>query len=324
MSDIGETGGGIAAAGSVKRRRTIADLPPAPEKAESGSGLSAGALKMLRILAITVTAVGAGWATGTLMGGASAQSATSDDVVRQALAERLPRTKVDSVSCGRLPGLCEVNAGNLLFYTDAKGRYLVVGRVYDMETRSDLTASRLLELRPDLLLAGAAGSESAGGARKGGQQRSNVEPTSRVDLSALPSKGAIHWGPKTGEKVVLFSDFRCGYCQKLAAELRGMNVRVEERPISVLGSRKLSEAVYCAKDQLKAHDLAYAGSEAAVEQRQDCSPSDLDGNEAFARRNGFNGTPVLVRADGTVLVGYKPASELSAWIKASAGRVARG
>ena len=31
-------------------------------------------------------------------------------------------------------GLCEVTAGSNLFYVDRTGRYLVIGRVYDMES----------------------------------------------------------------------------------------------------------------------------------------------------------------------------------------------
>jgi hypothetical protein len=36
-------------------------------------------------------------------------------------------------------------------------KYLVIGRVYDMEARQDLTAARLLALNPDLLAAGQRG-----------------------------------------------------------------------------------------------------------------------------------------------------------------------
>lgn len=300
-----------------KRKRTIADLPSRRPPKKTEAGFAFGAF-LGAVGAIVVATLVYG-----LPGRASAKP-QSDEGVRKALEARLPRTKVDHVNCASVPGLCEIAAGNLLFYTDIKGRYLIVGRVYDMETRSDVTAARLLELKPEMLLAGAAGSDSVGGARNGGAGRAKPEATSRIDLSALPAKGAIHWGPANGNKVILFSDFRCGYCQQLAAELRKLNFRVEERPISVLGSRKLSEAVYCAQDQLKAHTAAYSGSEVVLPQRPDCSPADLDGNEAFARRNGFNGTPVLVRSDGMVLVGYRPAAELTAWVKASASGAARG
>ena len=46
-----------------------------------------------------------------------------------------------------------------------------------------------------------------------------------------------------------------------------------------------------------------------------CDTSGLDENEAFARAHGFTGTPVIVRADGAVLEGYRPKPALIAWLK---------
>src|SRR3546814_7382311 len=76
--------------------------------------------------------------------------------VRAALMARLPKTPITGLSCEGFGGLCEVVSGNTLFYVDETARYLMVGRLYDMETRRDVTAARLLELNPDLLAAGAA------------------------------------------------------------------------------------------------------------------------------------------------------------------------
>lgn len=234
------------------------------------------------------------------------------EAVKASLVTRLPMTKVTSVDCGRHGALCEITAGSNLFYTEASGRFLVIGRVYDMETRQDLTAARLLELNPDLLVAGSA---RAGEGEEGREQVAERPAASTVPLSELPRDGAINWGSRRGPKVVVFSDLRCSYCNRLHEALAGMNVRVEERPISVLGSRDLSDAVYCAKDPAKALKAAYAGKVPQGSPR--CDTTGLDANEAFARRHGFMGTPVLVREDGSVLEGYRPASQLSAWLKAA-------
>jgi thiol:disulfide interchange protein DsbC len=166
-------------------------------------------------------------------------------------------------------------------------------------------------MNPDLLVAGAARGE---GTQAPPRERPRPEPVSSVDLSALPAEGAIRWGPASGHRVTVFTDFQCSYCQKLHGDLKSLGVRVEERPISVLGTRPLSEAVYCAKDQPRALEAAYRGDPAAPARRPDCDTAGLDANEAFARRNGFAGTPVLVRADGTALVGYRPAAEIAAWL----------
>src|SRR3546814_11953684 len=80
--------------------------------------------------------------------------------VRAALMARLPKTPITGLSCEGFGGLCEVVSGNTLFYVDETARYLMVGRLYDMETRRDVTAARLLELNPDLLAAGARSEDS--------------------------------------------------------------------------------------------------------------------------------------------------------------------
>ncbi|MFX8727625.1 disulfide isomerase DsbC N-terminal domain-containing protein, partial [Acinetobacter baumannii] len=63
----------------------------------------------------------------------------SAETVAHAIAARLPRTQVAKVDCAKVPGICEVQAGTNIFYVDPTARYLIVGRVYDMETRQDLT-----------------------------------------------------------------------------------------------------------------------------------------------------------------------------------------
>ena len=84
----------------------------------------------------------------------------ADQTVTALLKQRLPRTQVSRVNCQLVDGVCEVTAGSQLFYVDKTARYLLIGRVYDMQTRQDLTAVRLLEVNPDLLVGGAAGSKA--------------------------------------------------------------------------------------------------------------------------------------------------------------------
>ena len=264
----------------------------------------------LIIGAIVISFGAVGLATAGLPSVAGAAGVSADSV-RAALATRLPKTKITAVDCNRLNGLCEVAAGTTLFYTDAKARYLVIGRVYDMQTRTDLTAARLLELNPDTLLAGAPRNEDAEEGQGARPQRVAIRT---VPLAELPKAGAITWGPVSGQKVVVFTDFRCGYCQRLTSALQSIGARVEERPISVLGTRALTEKVYCAKNPVAALHAAYAHDEPAAPAKA-CDTSGLDANEAFAKRHAFTGTPVVVRADGQVIEGFRPGPELAAWLK---------
>jgi thiol:disulfide interchange protein DsbC len=254
---------------------------------------------------------------------AYAQASDLDAQVLGLLKARLPKTKVAKIDCSRIGSLCEVQSGSQLFYTDRSARYLVIGRVYDMETRQDLTAARLLEINPDMLVGGSAsaaakpesanltpeGSEpiTAGRGLKGAVAR-------KVSLGGLPKNGAGEWGGG-GPTVTIFSDFRCGYCKALHETLRTMNVRVMERPISVLGTRSISDAVLCAADRRKALSDAYDGRDLPAVRK--CDTTGLDANEKFAHEHGFEGTPVVVRSDGAVLQGFRPKEFLETWLKAA-------
>lgn len=251
-----------------------------------------------------------------LTGSATAPTATQ---VEAALKERLPKTKVTSVDCSKVDGLCEVVAGQNLFYVDRSARFLVIGRVYDMQTRQDLTAARLLALNPDMLVGSAAKANAAAEAdrpepadRSPGIRVTQPAVAQRLDLSRLSNKGAIVWGSGP-EKVTVFSDFHCGYCRALSQTLETMNVTVVERPISVLGSREIADQVLCARDRHAAVRAAYAQD--PIRSGPKCDTSGLDENEAFARAHGLNGTPVIVRSDGAVLEGFKPKPLLAQWLK---------
>lgn len=265
-----------------------------------------------------IALLAAGGLAGTLVSGIAAEarpSSLDSTAVAASLAQRLPKTKISHVDCKKLTGICEITAGANLFYTDALARYLVIGRVYDMATRQDLTAARLLELSPDVLVSSSARAEEQSVDTGPAPQRPAA--SLRVNLAELPKSGAIRWGGQGAARLVVFSDFHCAYCRQLSTELRSLGVTVDERPISVLGTRKLSEAVYCARNPPAALHAAYRGVELAAS--SPCDTSGLDANEAFARKHGFNGTPVVVRAsDGAVLEGYRPAAVLAAWLKGGA------
>jgi thiol:disulfide interchange protein DsbC len=263
----------------------------------------------------------AGVAAGLFSVAAYGAVTGGDQLVIAALKSRLPKTMVSKVDCDRVGSLCEVVAGSNVFYVDRSARYLVVGRVYDMATRQDITAARLLELDPDRMVGGAVAAQrraDAGEAKKVEadyplKHVSQGGPGSdhRVSLAGLPQDGAIVWG-RGGPTVTIFTDFRCSYCRALANALDQMRVRIVERPISVLGSREIANRVYCSKDRQRAVKAAYAG-EPLPEAK--CDTSGLDANERFARARGFTGTPVIVRGDGAVIEGYRPREFLEDWLK---------
>lgn len=281
-----------------------------------------GAVRLSRI--VIAAACSIGLASLSL----AADVPAADIAVRDALKARLPKTPVSAIDCAKVRGLCEITAGANLFYVDPAARYLIIGRIYDMETRQDLTAARLLEMNPDMLVGAAASANAAAnvtgqdtqravGAAAGGKADPRPTPAApplrKLSLDGLGKEGAIIWGNPHGQAVTIFTDFRCGYCRALSNVLRSMNVKVIERPISVLGSRDIADRVYCAKDREQAVHAAYAGE--PMRGGAICDTSGLDANEAFARGHGLNGTPVIVRSDGAVLEGYRPRAFLEQWLK---------
>jgi len=277
-----------------------------------------GLARPSRLLAAGLVGLGAAGLT------LAADAAVSEGQIRALLKERLPKTAIGSVDCTTIGGLCEIVSGDNLFYVDAGARFLVIGRVYDMETRQDITAARLLEMNPDMLVGAAARANSGvnpsgmPGGRSAAvppraESRAEPSPGRSLSLKSLPTDGAIVWGNPAGETVTVFTDFRCGYCRALAQVLRDMNVRVVERPISVLGSRDIADRVYCTKDREAALHAVYAGE--TLKAAPACDTSGLDANEAFAERNGLRGTPVIVRRDGAMLEGYRPRDFLEQWLK---------
>ena len=254
---------------------------------------------------------------------AVAQAAGTNDpeLVKAALSERLPKTEITAIDCEKIAGVCEVQARQNLFYIDHGARYLIIGRVYDMETKQDLTAARLLEMNPDMLVGGG-GAQSEGDdapqqarAAAPGNGSGNDGQIDPAALAALPKSGAVVMG-RGAKTLTVFSDFRCGYCKRLHETLATLNVKVVERPISVLGTRPISEAVICAPDKRRAVDQAYDGG--AITSGAKCDTTGLDANEAFARKHGFSGTPVIVREDGAVVHGYRPREFLESWLEGSA------
>lgn len=271
------------------------------------------------LAAIIAVSAATGWGVASLAAPAAAPDTAK---VREALKLRLPKTPIDAINCKGLGGLCEVASKSTLFYVDQSAKYLVIGRVYDMEARQDLTAARLLALNPDLLAAGAARRSNpetqADGSSPPAAAPARNTPPRHVPLGDLPAKGAITWGPAKGPRVVVFSDFHCGYCKKLEAELKAIGARVEERPISIFGadSRRDAERVLCSPRPELALHMAYSGL--ALANPKPCDTSGLDANEAFARAHGFGGTPVIVRpADGAVLEGFRPAAVLREFLRAA-------
>jgi thiol:disulfide interchange protein DsbC len=245
----------------------------------------------------------------------SAHAADKTSVIAlRGVKKQLPNTEIQAINCNQPMGLCEIRAGQNIYYTDKASKYLIIGHVYDLVKKVNLTEASLRNEVPSAATSDGVAVERVGSRPAAANLVSasgQGDRKQRVNVASFPSSGAIVWGKASGMPVYVFSDFRCGYCRALSHELKKMNVKVYEFPISILGSREISEAVFCAKNKVLALHDAYAGV-SVVSPR--CDTNGLDLNEDFARKNDFVETPIIVRADGDVLRGLKPREELLKWL----------
>ncbi|SEK34113.1 DsbC family protein [Nitrosovibrio tenuis] len=195
--------------------------------------------------------------------------------LKKALEATFSGEKIESLKKTPYLGLYEVVVGGELFYTDDKGTYLFFGHVVDPQTRQSLTSERLQQ----------------------------IKDARRINHASLPLESAIKAVRGNGKrKLVVFSDPNCPYCKRLEKELVNISdVTIYTLLYPVLnGSMPTATAIWCSPDRLKAWDdfmlrgIAPAG--------KSCE-TPIETLLQAGRKNGINGTPTLIFADGSVVPG---------------------
>lgn len=218
---------------------------------------------------------------------ASAQEAA----IRKTLAERIPQMeKIDEVRTTAMPGLYEVRIGTDLFYTDAKGNYVIQGELIDTKARRNLTEDRINKL-------------------------------TAVDFSALPLKDAFTIVRGDGKrKVAVFEDPNCGYCKRFERDLQNVDnitVYLFLYPILSPDSAEKSRNVWCAKDRVAAwQDMMVREKVPAA---ASCDTAAIQRNLAFGRKHKITGTPTLIFANGSRVPGAISAQEVEKRLAEVAG-----
>ena len=213
--------------------------------------------------------------------------------VRATVKRMLPIAEAPAITNTPVPGLLEVAADGKVFYVTEDGRYVLAGPLFDAQTSRNLTASRLAEIN-------------------------------RIPFETLDTKLAISWVKGSGaRKLAIFEDPDCPYCKALEKTLESIDdvtVYVFLYPIDSLHPQAAakSRAVWCAPDR--------AGAWAEVMQTgtlptapKNCADPIAE-IAAFAKRNRINGTPTMVLADGTRLVGAVPRERLESELDRASGK----
>jgi len=210
--------------------------------------------------------------------------------IKKTLEQKFPGAEVKAINKTPYFGLYEVHFDDRIVYTDATAKYLVVGAMYDVDSKTNLTEERLRKLN-------------------------------RVDVAQLPLEWAMKKVKGTGERTLyVFSDADCPFCAKLEQELKSVdNVTIYTflYPIDSLhpDAARKSRMIWCAEDRVKAWDDFYATG-ALPNNKGDCDNPVAKLAEVGARYK-VNATPTLVFADGSVVPGALPAQRLEAELAAS-------
>ncbi|MBN7826528.1 bifunctional protein-disulfide isomerase/oxidoreductase DsbC [Bowmanella dokdonensis] len=212
-------------------------------------------------------------------------SAQADDQykeVRDKLVGTLGLT-VTTIEPAPVPGLLQALTNRGLFYVTEDGKYLLHGRVFNLDA----------------------------------QMRNETEETlAKVRLEGLKdfTDSAIEFkADKEKYKVTVFTDTTCGYCRKLHSQIDeyndlGITVRYLAFPRGGVGSEGFSElmSVWCANNPQKALTDAKAGMNLPSRTCQ----TKVSQQYNFGQQIGIQGTPAIILDDGSLIPGYQPPQDL--------------
>jgi thiol:disulfide interchange protein DsbC len=223
------------------------------------------------VLAVSVT-VSAAWA-------ADADFSNVEERIR-VLA---PQAKSIAISETPIEGLLMVQIGGDIVYATADGKYMVQGRLLDLNTLEDLTEGAKAEIRRDLL--------------------TQVDAASQITFAPDQAKYDL----------TVFTDIDCGYCRKLHAQVdqynqQGIAIHYMAFPRAGIGSHSYDKAVsvWCAGNPREALTQAKLGAEPDPAQ---CD-NPIEQQYELGRELGVTGTPSLLTADGQMIPGYVPPEKL--------------
>jgi thiol:disulfide interchange protein DsbC len=200
------------------------------------------------------------------------------------LAKGLPEYPIVRISPSGVDGILEVlMEDNRIVYTDASGKHLFNGHLFDLDAHEDLTERR-------------------------------IEALTRIDVKQLPLADAFDIVHGDGKRqLYLFEDPDCPYCKKFEEQLPKINnvtLHIFLFPLTSIHPHAYEHAlgVWCAKDRQKAWtDKMIKGIDPPAVAK--CA-NPIDRNLALGEKIHIDGTPTIVFADGRVRAGMMSAEDL--------------
>ncbi|GGI92041.1 bifunctional protein-disulfide isomerase/oxidoreductase DsbC [Shewanella gelidii] len=218
----------------------------------------------------------------TPVGAASNSNQDQQNELKAKLAETL-NIQVHQLQDSPVPGLYEALTNRGVVYVTHDGSKLFHGNLYDLD----------------------AGMKNLTEAAMAGPRLKMMKPLEK-NMLVYKAKNEKH-------VVTVFTDISCGYCRKLHQQMDeynelGITVRYLAYPRAGIPSANADEmeAVWCAKEPLKAMTSAKAGQNVKAAKCDAKIQEQYNLGTSF----GINGTPAIVLENGSLIPGYQPPQQL--------------
>lgn len=205
------------------------------------------------------------------------------DAIEERIRSLVPDVEEIAISETPIPGIMQVRINNEILYVTEEGRYLLQGRMIDLETQVDLTDVAKTKVR-------------------------------REQIANLDQSDFVSFGPEDPDfDLIVFTDPDCGYCRRLHQNMaeynkHGIRINYLSFPRGGVGSDSYEKlvSVWCAADRQDAMNIAKSGD---VPPRKTCD-NPVEEQYKLGQAVGVTGTPSLVTFDGDMIPGYVPADQL--------------
>jgi len=225
----------------------------------------------------------------TLLLLAALPAAANEAVIRKALEGKLDGGRIEGVQPGPMAGLWEVRYrgedGTRILYTDAAGKLVIQGRIFDLASDRDLTEERLRKLNA-------------------------------IKFESLPLDLAVKIQRGNGKRVMaMFSDPYCPACrqfERTLAQIDDLTLYVFMYPVIRPENASHSRSVWCSPDRAKAWLELAAAAQPKVPAASPSCANPVDKLLAAGRTLRVNATPTLILASGERISGGLAAEDLKA------------
>jgi thiol:disulfide interchange protein DsbC len=211
-----------------------------------------------------------------------ARAAPDIEVVKKSV-KAVTNLDVVKVQPSKIAGLYEVQTPGPLFYTDAKGEYILLGaHAFSTKDNADYSQKRMNEL--------------AG-----------------YKFADLPLKDAIKVVRGDGKRVIVtLEDPNCGYCKQLSKTLDEMgNTTHYVFMVGMLGPESVAKAnaIWCSPNPAKSWMDWMSGGKAVPAAAPDCE-TPVERNGKLGQKYRVQGTPAIFFPNGDREQGAAPAAAL--------------